>query len=191
MVGYLEMEGLSKNKILFWWLAANGGLFTYTERVRRNLSVDCIFPICREKHKSVMHVLRDCDMAALVWRRLDPSGEFGMACWAVWRYKNRVVFNEECCSAENWIQFIGYQAHDFAANKDSVLGLSGVIPKSVSLWTSWNPPPESWFKLNIDGAQVHESGNASCGGLIRVSYSKWARRCMVRLGKHSITIAET
>ncbi|KAF2297311.1 hypothetical protein GH714_021224 [Hevea brasiliensis] len=74
-----------------------------------------------------------------------------MACWAVWRYKNRVVFNEECCSAENWIQFIGYQAHDFTANKDSVLGLSSVIPKSVSLWTSWNPPPESWFKLNIDG----------------------------------------
>ena len=46
----------------------------------------------------------------------------------------------------------------------------------------WIPPPEGWFKLNVDGASKGNPGPAGAGGILRGQYGNWIRGFALNIG---------
>ncbi|KAI5325035.1 hypothetical protein L3X38_034108 [Prunus dulcis] len=57
------------------------------------------------------------------------------------------------------------------------------------MFLAWQPPPCGFFKLNIDGSRVSDSGCIAAGGIIRNSDGIWiAGFLLILLGLHQITV---
>ena len=54
----------------------------------------------------------------------------------------------------------------------------------------WHKPAEGWFKLNLDGASIGNSGSAGAGGLIRDHSGNWVKGYMRNIGVAMSIIAE-
>ncbi|CAN1162577.1 Putative ribonuclease H protein At1g65750 [Linum perenne] len=54
----------------FLWISGHGRLLTNSERVRRHIASDSSCDRCGNPNESATHILRDCDFATDVWRRL-------------------------------------------------------------------------------------------------------------------------
>lgn len=39
----------------------------------------------------------------------------------------------------------------------------------------WMPPPEGWFKINVDGAHNDFSRNSACGGIVRDDHGNFVK----------------
>ena len=51
------------------------------------------------------------------------------------------------------------------------LGINGKIPGGLYIFSiSWNPHPQGWIKVNIDGAVRGALGTTGCGGILSVGY---------------------
>lgn len=55
---------------------------------------------------------------------------------------------------------------------------------------AWEKPPDSWVKINVDGAAQGNPGNAGMGGLIRDASGCWLEGFSVFLGISSNIVAE-
>uniref|UniRef100_A0A2C9W0H6 RNase H type-1 domain-containing protein n=1 Tax=Manihot esculenta TaxID=3983 RepID=A0A2C9W0H6_MANES len=55
---------------------------------------------------------------------------------------------------------------------------------------AWQPPPQGWMKLNVDGSCLGNPGPASAGGLLRDSSSNWVIGFGLNIGETSILNAE-
>lgn len=58
-----------KLKYLFW-LVCQRKLLTNVERVKRHLTSDPMCPLCHDRPKSMLHVLRDCSWAKAIWNNI-------------------------------------------------------------------------------------------------------------------------
>lgn len=67
--------------------------------------------------------------------------------------------------------------------------LNAYIPKKVKEY-AWQPPPQGWVKLNVDGSYLGNSGLASAGGLLRDASSNWLCGFGFNIGESSILHAE-
>ncbi|KAL4305522.1 hypothetical protein AHAS_Ahas16G0086700 [Arachis hypogaea] len=54
----------------FLWLLANDALLTNHNRRRRNMTSEADCPRCNSNEETVLHAVRDCPTARLVWRAL-------------------------------------------------------------------------------------------------------------------------
>ncbi|CAI0546181.1 unnamed protein product [Linum tenue] len=59
----------------FLWLAMRERLLTNSERARRKLTTSTGCGACGCAEETVLHVLRDCDLARLTWMQLIPPSE--------------------------------------------------------------------------------------------------------------------
>lgn len=57
---------------LFLWHVARDSLLTNEKRERRGLSDNLLCPICNQRVESLLHVLRYCNQARVVWQQLSP-----------------------------------------------------------------------------------------------------------------------
>ncbi|KAF2322313.1 hypothetical protein GH714_011053 [Hevea brasiliensis] len=55
---------------------------------------------------------------------------------------------------------------------------------------AWQPPPEGWVKLNVDGSCLGNPGDASAGGLLRDASSNWLLGFGFNIGETSVLAAE-
>ncbi|CAN1162974.1 Putative ribonuclease H protein At1g65750 [Linum perenne] len=96
----------------FLWLVGHEKLLTNLERKRRHISNDSSCPCCEHPEESILHILRDCNMAAQVWDLLklptddvlrsgcdmdqwlrgllkhSRSLELGIMSWYLWKARN-------------------------------------------------------------------------------------------------------
>uniref|UniRef100_A0A2C9U0T0 RNase H type-1 domain-containing protein n=1 Tax=Manihot esculenta TaxID=3983 RepID=A0A2C9U0T0_MANES len=63
------------------------------------------------------------------------------------------------------------------------------IPK-IGHEYAWQPPPQGWVKLNVDGSCLGNPGPASIGGLLRDTSSNWLCGFGLNIGEMSILNAE-
>ncbi|KAK9111781.1 hypothetical protein Scep_019300 [Stephania cephalantha] len=138
-------------------------------------------PGCEDEPESVLHVLRDCNLARSIWDRwlwnMDSRKFFkaelrewlavnlaskdtywrvlfGVVCWYLWYWRNEAVFNN-------------HQARTIRIlfKTQEILHSIGMLSSSklagrMRQYTKWEMPSREWVKLNSDGA-------AGAGGLMR------------------------
>lgn len=106
------------------WKIAHGKLLTNEERNRRNMTSEVLCPRCNLFPETLMHTLWDCEevqskhikpefwskffsLGQYAWLDLNLSNAkiglvpwewssvFGTALWAIWKYRNSVVFSHQ------------------------------------------------------------------------------------------------
>ncbi|KAK4255866.1 hypothetical protein QN277_008804 [Acacia crassicarpa] len=112
---------------------------------------------------------------------------FGVACWLLWQWRNRGLFEEEFKLPGRLGEAVkGYVREIRVAQVD--FGRIGGI--RVEQQVSWKTPCAGWLKLNVDGAAKGEDRLAGCGGLIRDDSGKWISGFARKLGRCSAIQAE-
>ncbi|CAA0835002.1 Polynucleotidyl transferase- ribonuclease H-like superfamily protein [Striga hermonthica] len=92
----------------FLWLLAKNRLLTNVERMRRHLTPEACYELCRQADESTVHVCWDCPLAAEIWRHLLPRSvhiEFFSLSLEEWLFSNLV--NPVKFGDANWTQTFG------------------------------------------------------------------------------------
>ena len=109
--------------------------------------------------------------ARLVSIRLWMNGPslFGIAIWKFWFWRNQFIFSHNAPCYTQIVTEIRSWVHDIHIAE---AGLNFVSNSKIIREISWQAPPESFFKLNIDGSRL-KNGLASAGGLVKDCSGKW------------------
>ncbi|MBA0755499.1 hypothetical protein Gogos_021255 [Gossypium gossypioides] len=162
-----SLESPSKIRILIWKFAQNYVPTFQNLHYRRLSSVHCC-PRCGHGYESSAHAVRDCLFAAQVWSKLDiqwPSSLvnfnewlswllknsaknrkwlIAVSIWAIWFSRNKFVHERKVQSLEEIVTFIWSFGSEYRSSAES---LKHPQPRSM---VKWSPPPQGWFKVNVD-----------------------------------------
>ena len=114
---------------------------------------------------------------------------FGVACWLLWQWRNKALFDDAFCEMSNPIGFIKFKAKQFSHSTQFNDDEQSRRTKQSRL-IGWDAPPMGWIKVNSDGARKSSSGLASAGGLLRDDQGRWVTGFAVNLGRCSALMAE-
>ncbi|XP_057739816.1 uncharacterized protein LOC130956889 [Arachis stenosperma] len=156
---------LEKHKFLAW-LCLREALPTAAFRFRRGISHTNSCPRCFSGQESVLHCIRDCPKAQLVWQALEISDQpvdlmswflhnskqrpfrFFSGLWWIWRSRNNEIFHPH----DHWTtdKVIG-MALSLEKELRNIFELQRLsIPSTIS--GSWIPPSVGTFKINCDAS---------------------------------------
>ena len=62
--------------------------------------------------------------------------------------------------------------------------------RHVTRQVRWNPPPEDFIKINVDGSSFGNPGNAGFGGLLRNNRGNWIHGFSGSCGRATNLLAE-
>ncbi|CAI0444675.1 unnamed protein product [Linum tenue] len=105
--------------------------------------------------------------------------------WHIWKERNALVHSQESWSKEKFWQ--------------AVIGLVSEInistpPSNSSATTvrriSWQPPPDGWVKLNVDGSVKGDPPSSAIGGVARDPAGNWIAGFYTHVGHCSVLEAE-
>ncbi|WCJ35671.1 DNAse I-like superfamily protein [Euphorbia peplus] len=201
----------------FLWLVVHNRILTNSNRKIRHLCESDQCPVCSNQ-ESVLHVLRDCRVAAVVWRCFLPPAscpEFFSANRSSWVLGNLssaarwrsipwpVIFSVACWWIWRW-----RNEGIFDPNKSSRLNkvdfiveqcmdfckayeANGTLRSGVrGQLVAWKCPEVGWVRLNCDGASKGNPGPGSAGGLIRSTEGCWISGFTCNLGICTAVLAE-
>ncbi|KAJ1422696.1 Ribonuclease H domain [Sesbania bispinosa] len=114
---------------------------------------------------------------------------FGIACWAIWRLRNDVVFNNKCWDHSGLLYLCLSQAREFTQNSSLRCSVRDNI-SWVDKWIRWIPPEDGWCKWNLDGSVIQHRGAAASGAVLRDTNGNWLCGVSRNVGFSSITVAE-
>ncbi|CAJ2642253.1 unnamed protein product [Trifolium pratense] len=105
---------------------------------------------------------------------------FMVACWHMWTWHNKAIFDEDFRQPADPIQVIlkmakdidGYEHHHFTRGRHRL----------ETIFIRWKCPNEGWIKLNCDGAHKKSMDLAGCGGLLRDSDGRWIQGYTQKIG---------
>ncbi|XVF40762.1 hypothetical protein PTKIN_Ptkin01aG0141200 [Pterospermum kingtungense] len=119
----------------------------------------------------------------------DWSAMFVIILWWLWRWRNDLVFNNRVVSLEFKIGWLKSQIRGI----EDVMGKSSLV-SNAPLWTakfvSWTPPPDGWFKLNVDGCSKGSDQAAGCGGILCDKSGEWVKAFTCKIGSCNAVEAE-
>ncbi|KAE8701573.1 hypothetical protein F3Y22_tig00110540pilonHSYRG00025 [Hibiscus syriacus] len=174
---------------------------TNIERTRRHIGMSSSCPVCGNGDETILHVLRDCLSARMVWSQLIPphhSGSFLSSSLLDWLSSNSPVsgFTGE---EFYWRHLFGIiilhlwkQRNNFVF-KGQIWSTPAIIHSAWSwakmIYTShssvhhqthrvatnqrWCPPSTDLLKLNIDAVVNHATLDAAGGGVFRDNEGAW------------------
>lgn len=204
---------------VFSWLVAHGRLLTNQRRHKWNGSVSTECPWCNGEEESILHVLRDCRHALLVWQRLVPPHflmqfrSYGVKDWVFANLKEGLdgiydtswaaIFMVACWFLWRWRNCAIFEngfvrpenaVHiilKFAHEVDHVQFSYSSSHKAREVkYIHWKAPEDGWIKLNSDGAYKGGLNMAGCGGLLRDSFGNWIKGFTRKLGRCDAIHAE-
>ncbi|GAU11643.1 hypothetical protein TSUD_334560 [Trifolium subterraneum] len=103
---------------------------------------------------------------------------FMVACWHMWMWRNKTIFEDQFQHPNDSIFKILKMVEDI--NKYTQHPLN--IHQCNTVFIGWNKPREGWIKLNCDGAYKDSLGLAGCGGLFRNSDGRWIKGYARKIG---------
>lgn len=107
--------------------------------------------------------------------------QFMVHAWFIWRRRCNVIFDRE---AEPWQLVLQHAA--------TMLKVLQKPPSSATdqRWVKWQPPPEGWVALNVDGSSLGNPGRAGAGGVFRDGVGCWCYSFSTFVGISEILKAE-
>jgi len=196
----------------FIWLVAHDRLMTNSHRVKRRLATDPNCRICIHEEEDSLHILRDCRLAQEIWSNLIPIDlrdnfytsplqawlrrnlttetpsiwptMFTSTTWWLWKWRNRRCFDDSNFKPSNPSSFIRKRTEEIAQafNKEHSFMRHHTSRSTTVSHIQWTPPPERWYKLNVDGASKGNPGAAGAGGIIRDQFGNWITGFTLNLG---------
>lgn len=166
----------------FVWLVSHGSL--PTNCVTRHVSNDASCQRCGAIQETILHALRDCSKARVVWNsfnftqlqqfdcddlhgwiKIHAMGAHGIlflvVCWFIWQARNEEVFSDMTWRA--WR--IQSQIQNLIVSIDKSFG--GQAQVKEPRFVTWTPPIDNYVKLNVDGSSLRNPGPSGYGGVIR------------------------
>ncbi|KAK7267371.1 hypothetical protein RIF29_20042 [Crotalaria pallida] len=213
-----QIEAPERVRSLIWRIN-HGRLPTNEKRHKWGLSS----PYCYhyyDKIESIIHVLRDCPLASLMWvNLLAPQSlvHFFSTDLISWVKDNLIrdwgrdnsfqwssIWAQGCALLWKWRNegifkdnFIrphnpwSVIIHYVSCYKMACSSSSVVVePPKVQRLIRWFPPPTGSVCVNTDGASKAINGAAGCGGLIRDEHGVWLGGFAMNLGSCSAFVAE-
>ncbi|PRQ37815.1 putative RNA-directed DNA polymerase [Rosa chinensis] len=110
---------------------------------------------------------------------------FVFACWYIWKWRNKIIFDEEFHYPINPSNLIIDATKEWSSTTSKNLFLG----QKATIMLHWTMPPLNWCKLNIDGAR-ERSGKIGAGGVLRDSSGSWISGFTANLGCGSVIQAE-
>jgi hypothetical protein len=105
---------------------------------------------------------------------------FLVACWYMCKWRNKSIFDEDFRRPSNPTHVIMKMAMDIDSREHNHL-IRGQRKKDI-VFIGWKRPPESWIKLNCDGAYKESVDLVGCGGLLRDSDGRWIQGYTQKIG---------
>uniref|UniRef100_A0A803N2H0 RNase H type-1 domain-containing protein n=1 Tax=Chenopodium quinoa TaxID=63459 RepID=A0A803N2H0_CHEQI len=137
---------------IFFKRACRGAFPTSVELGKRIQSHDVVCSLCKAAEETVLHCLRDCVVAKLIWEECELDLGRGE--------RNRWIFEGEACNPTQSMEYVLKLVKEM--QKEDNVGIGG----SSSTRQKWKLPPEGLCKLNVDGGSLEE-GDASAGAVVR------------------------
>lgn len=174
----------------FLWLALHESLPTNSFLVKRHIFVDSSCNRCGATEETILHTIRDCPLARMVWLKLQvghnkifananatgwirsnlagtQSTLFAVSCWVLWKAHNNEVFNDQ-----RWT--IWYILNQIIATKHSILRSFMSKPQRRNVREGrWFPPPMDTVKLNVDGSSRGNPRLSGIGGVLWNYEGEW------------------
>ena len=203
-MGSWVWEVLTLPKIkCFLWQCVHQSIVVRVVLIEWGCNLSSLHPLCNEAIKSIIHVLRDCPKAHLLWNSFPPpiqSNTFygvHLGDWLRINCKSQhpsllgipwsIMFSFGIWSIwlhRNNVIFINGPPYKpllagtlAKATEYAFLGINGRPRCSFSsILVKWLRPPENWFKLNSNGSSFGNLGCAIGGGIIRNSNGKWVSK---------------
>lgn len=181
---------LPENIKFFLWQTLHEAIPSNAIRARRHVTNDPSCQRCGSDQETIIHTLRDCSKARVVWAKLPFHDEadfysldclewinhymsqsqnslFATACWIIWKARNSEIFNDVSWSV--W----------FSLNQITCLHMDIVKAFGTNIQTKqprlvqWHTPPEAYIKLNVDGSSLGNPGRSGFGGILRDMNGEW------------------
>ena len=151
--------------------------------------------MCNNALETILHTLRDCPTAQVLWNSLNPSIQrslFYGASLVNWLKLNCQSSKNSCISSIEWSILFSFALWSLWLHRNSIaferahshldlkaetlakateffyIGINGKqIRTKQKIQVRWLCPLPNWFKLNTDGSSLGNPGLAGEGGLIR------------------------
>ena len=104
----------------------------------------------------------------VVWFMMNTEGEedwelFATVAWCLWNNRNKVRHGEAGKNGKS----IAVEARNYWAEVRAVKPSFGRPSKPKITHTHWLPPPQGWYKVNVDVAVFKDQGQCGIGVVIR------------------------
>ncbi|KAL0010846.1 hypothetical protein SO802_005954 [Lithocarpus litseifolius] len=182
---------------VFGWRACHDILPTRRNLKKKRVLLDELCPVCSRDQESTIHALWECEAAQDIWhgsaRALQKCGTgqtdfitlleylldrmektevelMIVQAWLIWNQRNRVVHGGKFMDP-GWLNkravelLEEYQRSQDSLHADAVQGTTRQVTQNVG--TSWQPPPQSVYKLNYDAAMFIDNASSGFGVVIR------------------------
>ena len=174
-------------------------------------------PICKQQEETIVHMLRDCEVARDLWYKLGVphphinSFNENLANWLRINSLSTVRHNTHI----PWCTVFLYAVWSLWKNRNIVMfdnsipnprldkfclsqarefhfcvSKSSQVSSKISISIRWNLPPVGWHKLNTDGASIGNPGKAGGGGVIRNFHGDWVKGYSRSIGYTTSVLAE-
>lgn len=214
-----KIKAPERIKVFIWQVTHERLLTNSCIAHRGNGQASCHHCVILEEN--ILHVLRDCPLANLVWLHLlDQSNvaNFFYPDLMEWIDMN-LSRDLNATSKDDWqsvwaqgCYFLWYWRNQQVHNSSFVRPFrlwesilqncrnykilmvhmdSSQVVSKKQIMIKWMPPDQRWYKLNSDGLKVGDSGGTGYGGLIRDENGRWVVGFVRNLGIASAYVAKS
>ena len=201
----------------FLWLCLHNSIPVKEVLASRGIMCDKICPLCKSQEETILHLLRDCELARDCWRKLEVPPmlvSYFSRNLEDWLQAN-CLSNVGHKSANPWSTLFLFTVWSIQKNRNKIVfdnaipnsslhkiclsqayeysfyvSKSKIIAQKVVVPVRWSKPLEGWYKLNTDGASFGNLGKAGGGGIIRDSQGNWVKGYSRAIGFTISIIAE-
>ena len=203
--------------ISFLWLCVHGSIPVKSVLAARGINCGKTCPLCNRHEETIVHLLRDCEVAHDLWCRLGvPASHINsfnenfenrlkINCLSTVRHNTSIPWsslflfavwclwkNRNKVVFENTIPNPRLDKDCIGQAREYFLCVSNSrqVSSKIAIPVRWTKPLDGWHKLNMDGALCGNPGKAVGGGVIKDCHGGWVKGFSRSIGHATSVMAE-